>query len=204
MNTELIGLWLGALFIVMVYSGFLYKETVWIHIAEHVFVGSSVGYLCVLAIKSIADNAWTPLVGGKYLYILPIILGLMLFLRYSNKTSFLSRWPLAIMIGVGTGLAIKGVVIAWLIKQVVATTQIATTSPAQLINGIIVAVGVMTGLVALIETREHTGMMKPFVSVGRTFLMAYFGVAFGMTVMTRFTILFGGIEYILRALRLVT
>jgi hypothetical protein len=204
MDFESIGLLLGAVFIMMVYSGYLYKETVWIHIAEHVFIGTSVGYMIVLAIKNIVDNAWTPMVTGKPLYILPILLGLMLFLRYSRKTSFLSRWPLAIMIGVGTGLAIKGVVIAWLISQIQSTAKIVTTSPGAFINGIIILVGVVVGLIALIETREQTGgAMKPVVRLGRTYLMAFFGVAFGLTVMTRFSVLFGGIEYILRAFGLV-
>jgi hypothetical protein len=204
MDFESIGLLLGALFIMMVYSGYLYKETIWIHVAEHVFIGASVGYMAVLAIKNIVDNAWTPLAGGKYSYLLPILLGLMLFLRYSKKTSFLSRWPLALMIGVGTGLAIKGVVIAWLISQIQSTAKIATTSPGAIINSLIILVGVIAGLVALIETREQTGRMtKPVVSLGRTYLMAFFGVAFGLTVMTRFSVLFGGIEYILRAFGLV-
>ena len=204
MDFERIGLLLGALFIMMVYSGYLYKETVWIHIAEHVFIGTSVGYMVVLAIKNIVDNAWTPLAGGKLSYILPILLGLMLFLRYSKKTNFLSRWPLALMIGVGTGLAIKGVVIAWLISQIQSTAKIATTSPAAFINSLIILVGVVAGLIALLETKEQTGgAMKPAVSLGRTYLMAFFGVAFGLTVMTRFSVLFGGIEYILRAFGLV-
>jgi len=203
MNFESIGLLLGALFIMMVFSGYLYKETVWIHIAEHVFIGTSVGYMLVLAIKNIVDNAWTPLVGGKYSYILPVVLGLMLFLRYSRKTNFFSRWPLALMIGVGTGLAIKGVVIAWLVSQIQSTAKIATTSPAAILNSVIILVGVVGGLVALIETREQIGAIRPVASLGRTYLMAFFGVAFGLTVMTRFSVLFGGIQYILQAFGLV-
>jgi len=199
MYFETIGLLLGAMFIMMVFSGYLYKETVWIHIAEHVFIGTSVGYMLVLAIKNIVDNAWTPLVSGKYSYILPIVLGLMLLLRYSKKTSFFSRWPLALMIGVGTGLAIKGVVIAWLISQIQSTAKIATTSPAAIINSLIILLGVVSGLIALIETKEQIGAMKPAVNLGRTYLMAFFGVAFGLTVMTRFSVLFGGIAYILQA-----
>ena len=199
MYFETIGLLLGAMFIMMVFSGYLYKETVWIHIAEHVFIGTSVGYMLVLAIKNIVDNAWTPLVSGKYSYILPIVLGLMLLLRYSRKTSFFSRWPLALMIGVGTGLAIKGVVIAWLISQIQSTAKIATTSPAAIINSLIILLGVVSGLIALIETKEQIGAMKPAVNLGRTYLMAFFGVAFGLTVMTRFSVLFGGIAYILQA-----
>lgn len=204
MNFESIGLLLGALFIMMVYSGYLYKETVWLHIAEHVFIGTSVGYLVVLAIKNIVDNAWTPLAAGKVSYILPILLGLMLFLRYSKKTSFLSRWPLALMIGVGTGLAIKGVVIAWLLSQIQATAKIATSSPGAFINSLIILVGVVAGLIALLETKVQTGgVMKPIVSLGRTYLMVFFGIAFGLTVMSRFTTLFGGVDYILRAFGLI-
>jgi len=200
MDFESIGLLLGAVFIIMVFSGYLYKETVWIHIAEHIFIGASVGYMVVLATKNIVDNAWTPMVGGKVSYVLPIVLGLMLFLRYSKKTVFLSRWPLAFMIGVGTGLAIKGVVIAWLISQIRSTAKIAMTSPATFINGLIILVGVVAGMAALLETKEQTGrVMKPVVSLGRTYLMAFFGVAFGLTVMTRFSVLFSGIEYILQA-----
>lgn len=205
MDFERIGLLLGALFIIMVYSGYLYKETVWIHIAEHIFIGVSVGYMAVLAIKSIIDNAWTPLLHGKVYYIIPILLGLMLFLRYSKKTNFISRWPLALMIGVGTGLAIKGVVIAWLINQIRSTAKIPMTSPRAFIDGLIILVGVVAGLIALLETREHTGgFMRPTVRLGRTYLMAFFGVAFGLTVMSRFTVLFGGIKYILQGFGLIS
>ena len=62
-----------------------------------------------------------------------------------------------------------------LISQIQSTAKIATTSPATLINSLIILVGVVAGLIALLETKEQTGgAMKPVVSLGRTYLMAFF------------------------------
>ncbi len=64
-------------------------------------------------------NLWDPLVGGENWWLLiPLTLGLMMFTRFYPKIAWISRWPLAYMVGIYSGLAVIGFTEGDLMRQV--------------------------------------------------------------------------------------
>ena len=57
---------------------------------------------------NIRDTAFHPLVKqGKWLLVIPIALGLLLYARFSEKYGYLARWRVALTVGIGTGVLLK-------------------------------------------------------------------------------------------------
>ena len=122
------GVWVAALLTLCVFS-FLYK------FAEHLFVGVSAGYYIVLNFWTVVvPNLYDPLVraftgrdpltheavtqvGGPFAgslgdyrgwFLFPGLLGLLLFTRLFRRVDWMSRWSLAVIIGVYAGLKTTG------------------------------------------------------------------------------------------------
>ena len=89
-------------------------------------VGVSAGYFTmILVVTSLWPKLIEPLRAGNWIYIIPGILGCMMFFRFSKKRSWIARYPIAIYIGIGTGLSLIVEMQARVIEQLNATIGIA-------------------------------------------------------------------------------
>lgn len=135
---EVFGLWVAAALTLCIYS-FLYRDNPFYRFAEHLFVGISVGYGIVITIhQGVIPLAWEPLseaFGGLWteitgdetpesrqalwglFRIIPVCIGLLFFARLSPTHTWLIRYPIAILIGFGAGVAIPNVLQANIFKQ---------------------------------------------------------------------------------------
>ena len=122
---ELIGTWVAALLTLCIFS-FLYRDNPFYRFAEHLFVGVSVGYGIVLTIhQGFIPFAWKPIAQAVtqqqwigLLRLIPISIGALFFTRLAPTHGWLIRYPIAILIGVGSGLAIPNVMRADIFQQV--------------------------------------------------------------------------------------
>ena len=126
-------------------------------------------------------------------YYIPLVLGLLFFTRLIPKIAFLSRWPLAFVMGMAAGLRLYVFLQSNAMEQIGSTIRpvLGTASVAEAINNLIVLVGVFAGLVYFYFSREHKGIFGGISRVGIYFLMISFGAAFGYTVMARISLLLG-------------
>jgi hypothetical protein len=199
-----IGIWVSALLTLAIYS-FLYKDNPVYKIAEHIFVGVSTGYLCVVAIKdALYRDLYEPLGAGTFLHdvliLLPGLFGLLMFSRLITKVNWLSRYSLAIFIGVSSGYAIPNYIQGDLLKQTEATMIPLWgmgQSGGQILNNWILLIAVLTVLIYFFFSVKHEGSVKYFSRTGTFFLMIFFGAAFGYTVMGRVSLLIGRMRYLL-------
>ncbi|NLW17201.1 MAG: hypothetical protein GX033_06090 [Firmicutes bacterium] len=184
--------WIAALGTIAMFS-FIFKENPVYRWCEHLYVGAAAGYAISVNLKSIADRAWTPLVqDGKIILLIPMAFGILLYARFIKSIAWLSRWPMAFLVGVGSGLSIYGVINSQLLQQVRATLL-----PLNSINNIIMVLGVLSILLYFFFSMEHKGTVKHGASLGRWIMMVTFGVAFGNVVMGRISLLLGAFETIL-------
>ncbi len=184
--------WIAALGTIAMFS-FIFKENPVYRWCEHLYVGAAAGYAISVNAKSIADKAWTPLTqDGKIVLLIPCIFGILLYARFIKSIAWLSRWPMSFLVGVGSGLAIFGVVNSQLLQQIKATLL-----PLNSINNIIMVFGVLSILLYFFFSMEHRGAVKYGASVGRWIMMITFGVSFGNVVMGRISLLLGALERIL-------
>lgn len=210
------GVWVAALMTLFIFS-FLYKDNPLYKFAEHVFVGVSAGYYIVLNYWTVIhSNLVRPLQaafggaleGGAFAasqgdyrawYVLPGILGLLLFTRLSSRIDWISRWALAVIIGVYAGLKTTGFAQGDLVAQVEASIR-PLWIPGNLlgsIDAIIFTIGLIASLLFFFFSREHKGALGAASRLGILFLMVSFGAGYGYTVMSRISLLVGRFQFLL-------
>ncbi len=207
---ELIGIWLAALLTLCIFS-FLYRDNPFYRFAEHLFVGVSVGYGIVLTVhQGLIPFAWNPLRDAftqqqwiGLVKIIPICIGALFFARLFPAHGWLIRYPIAILIGVGSGLAIPNVMRADIFEQVLGTltpfAQIhaGELDPFQIFGAILMLLGVISTLTYFFFSVEHRGVVGGVSKIGIVFLMIGFGSAFGNTVMGRVSLLIQRVDFLL-------
>jgi len=224
---ELIGVWIGA-FLTLGIISFLYKDNPWYKICEAIFVGLSAGYWFVSLfwqnlVAKFWDNLWPALSAlGKghftyeLLYVIAGILGLMMLLRLIPQIGWISRWPLALVVGATAGLQLINYLVSNGVVQIHNTivpifgpmtdsAQIPpVTSFMQGFGNFLILVGTFTGLVYFFFSKEHKGLFGGAAKVGTWFLMITFGASFGYTVMSRMSLLIGRIDFLVNGWFLAT
>ncbi|HVP06810.1 MAG TPA: hypothetical protein VMS71_03135 [Candidatus Acidoferrum sp.] len=186
---------------------FLYRDNPIYKMAEHLLVGVSVGYVLVITwSNTVMDLLIRPLFGeAQWPLILPLILGLLMFARFHHKTSYLSRIPLAAMIGSGAGVAIPAMLGPRVLTQVSDTvTPIIGSSGLPDLSALVVLVGLFCTLAYFYFSREHIGAFGRIAKTGTWFLMVFFGATFGYTVMSRMSTFIGRMEFLLTDLFHIT
>lgn len=224
---EHFSLWLGAFLTLGIFS-FLYKDNPWYKLSEAIFVGISAGYWVVVLFwdnfhskfwvgagqfswnwfKALLSGDERPTLTSNVDLMLWVgaILGFLMLLRLIPRIGWLSRWPLAFIVGATAGL--------WLINYITSNVMVqvqATMVPlfseafgsgfdadaAAIVGTLVIFVGTFSGLIYFFFSKAHTGAFGATARVGVFFLMITFGASFGYTVMSRMSLLIGRIDYVL-------
>ncbi len=213
-----IGIWVAAFFTLFILS-FLYKDNPFYKIAESVVIGVSAGYSMVVGFwATIVPNLLGKLspnwikgwampglnAQSELSYLIPLIMGIMLLWRLSPKGSWISRWPLAFIIGTTAGIRLIGFLHADFLSQIRnSIISIIILSPDsgidfwESLKNLTIIVGVLSTIVYFFFSIEHKGYIGKTAKVGIWFLMITFGAAFGYTVMGRIALLAIRIEFLL-------
>jgi len=214
-SAELIGTWVGAGLTLFIFS-FLYKDNPFYKFAEHLYVGISAGYWTSLEYHNVfRPNLWDPLmeldlnvlfsfpqIGFAFLWrslilIIPFVFGILFFTRFTKKYSWLSRWSMALIIGIFAGIAIVGYGTGDLILQIHANLlPLWTGNWLSSMNNILLTIGVVASLIYFFFSKEHKGALGSGAKIGIWFLMISFGASFGYTVMSRMSLLIGRIYFL--------
>jgi len=216
MSFELIlGAWVAAGLTLFILT-FLYQDNPLFKLAEHLYVGVSVGYAIVKTYDTVlvrliyepmlkpgfTQGEWAK---GDWSLLIPLTIGALMLARYAPKTAWMSRIAFAFVVGVGSGLAIPRVVSSYILKQIEDTVRpllmlgadggvsftASLANPASNLNSIVLLVGVVSVLFYFFFSVEHTGPGRVVARTGIVFLMISFGAAFGYTVMARMSLLIG-------------
>ncbi|OQD45348.1 hypothetical protein BIY37_09075 [Candidatus Brocadia sapporoensis] len=205
------GVILGAGLTLAIYS-FLYKDNPAFKIAENLYVGVSLGYTIIITwfnfLKpDLYDSLIVPMFSKaatkapQYALIFPSMLGVFMFLRFSRKLSWLSRWTFAFVVGLGAGVSIPRVISAFILEQIKPSLHPVFSGGETLfssVNTLLIMLGVISVLIYFIFSVEHKGAIGKISKIGIWFLMISFGASFGYTVMGRLSLLIGRIQFLLR------
>ena len=179
---------------------FLYRDNPIYKMAETLLIGVSIGYTLVIVWSTtLVDILFEPLFSeSKLALIIPLVLGLLMFSRFSRRTASLSKIPIAVLIGSGAGVAIPVMLEARTLKQVSATVMpLMTGTGWPDISALVVIIGVLCTLSYFYFSREHKGALGHSARLGTYFLMIFFGTTFGFTVMSRMSTFIGRMEFLL-------
>ena len=211
-----IGLWISAGFTLCILS-FLYRDNPLYKFAESVLIGVSAGYWMVVSFWSvITPNAlgklfpdvvsrWaTPgnISNAEPAYWIPVILGVMLLWRLAPQGGWISRWPLAFIIGTTAGFRLVAYLEADFLSQIRNTILplVVIGSDGRFdwwpsLKNVLIVGSVLAGLVYFFFSFEHKGIVGHVSKAGIWVLMITFGAAFGYTVMGRITLLAQRMEF---------
>jgi len=208
-----------AAFVTLATFSFLYKDNPFYKFAEHLVVGVSAGYFVIILwhnglvpnlFERLQDGSWYLLWldSEKWWYIVPALLGVMMWTRFSRKYSWVSRWPMALYIGISTGVAIPLEMSNRVNKQLAAmmvdinwasffghghfNLLDATSGLSQLL----IFVGTIAALVYFFFSKAHTGVFGKVATFGIWILMIGFGASFGFTVMARISLFVQRVQFL--------
>ncbi|MAF09021.1 hypothetical protein CMK11_01095 [Candidatus Poribacteria bacterium] len=206
-----IGIWIAAALTLCLYS-FLYRDNPFYKFAEHLFVGVAQGYLTARTyFDGFLPYVWRPLMNAvgagdgpaepvEFVVIIPIGLGLLFFARFSKGHAWLTRLPLAFIIGTWCGINIPAMLNAQIFQQMNATIAPFGTMATfgETLKVVIVLLGSFAALTYFFFSVEHRGAVGRVSRVGIWFLMIGFGSAFGNTVMNRVMLLIQRVEFLMQ------
>lgn len=195
---EIFEIWIMAFFTLALFS-FLYKDNAVYKFAEHIFAGLSAGYYVGLIWDTvIVTQLWYPMIEGNYWLVVPGIMGVLMFARFSSKYSWISRVSLAFFMGTASGIFLTSQLHGLVLPAMKATMLPLSGDSgfASTVLAVIVVVGVISTLVYFYFSKEHKGFLGVTAKVGIWFIMISFGAHFGYTVMGRVSLLIGRVQFL--------
>jgi hypothetical protein len=199
-TAAVVQIWLAALFTVWIYS-IAFRDNVFFKFAEHTFVGAAAGHSIVYGVDNVIRYGWTPFTKGALLYGVVFLLGFALYTRYHTRYFWLSRYPLAIMVGTGIGLSMRATITAEFIAQIKSTAELKVLGADAWtgFSNLIFIVLVLTVVYYFVFTFPgmHGGGLGIISKVARYGMMAAFGYSFANTVLSRYNMIFGRIDFLM-------
>jgi lipoprotein signal peptidase len=192
-----IGVWIAGLLTLAAWS-FVYKDNKVFRFVEYTFVSTTIGYTIVIGIKSLKDIAYTPILAGNYHLIIAVILGLLIFTQLSRQTTWISKYPVAIIVGTALGVGARASISGTIVPQVIANISLPYGSTWDIINTIVIVVTSVTSIFYFFFTRDITKhpVTSTLSRIGRVAIMIALGSGFGYTILGRFTLLLGRLQFI--------
>jgi hypothetical protein len=175
---------LAAILTLCVFS-FLIKDNPFYKFAERLVAGVAAGFWTMLLYHTnFYDKVTLTMQNGQWAYIIPILLGIGMWTRFSKNYSWISRYSIAFYIGISTGVSVSVYMYTYIFKQI-AATMIAFDN----VTNVLVVIGVLCSLFYFFFSKAHTGAFGLVSRIGIYTLMIGFGAGFGLTVMGRVALL---------------
>jgi len=215
-----IGLWLSAFFTLAIFS-FLYRDNVFYKIAEAVMVGVSAGWAMAAAgfweaiVPKLMANLAPDLMRAwalpdlkepthpNYMYLVPLLLGVMLLWRLAPRGGWIARWPLAFIVGTYAGIRLISFIEADFVNQIKSTIvplvmlkQAGGIDVWGSLRNLGLVLGVLSCLTYFFFSLEHRGLAGRVARVGVWCLMITFGASFAFTVMGRIALLASRLSFL--------
>ena len=182
-------IFIGTILSLMMLS-YLWKPNIAFEVSEAVYIGSSVANAVVVGVAFIYQKGILGVLGGNIIYIIPIILGLLLYTRYISDYKWLSKISLSILIGLGVGLSTRGQLHGMVINAILYVIKLDLLN----VGNIIYIISFITVTAFFIFGERITGhpiMKNGLVRLGRAFLMIAFGAKYGTVIWGRLSELMG-------------
>lgn len=182
---ETTGLIIGFILTLFVYS-YLVGDNPLFRFASYLLVGVSASYAAVVIIQQViwpvyAQLRQNPTDRASLLWLTPILLALLLALKRLPVFSWLGNSTLALLIGVGMGVALTGALVGTLWPQV--SQQLEPATPLQGLFVALLTVATLLSFQYYRRTNEDGEPITPpwlqaITTIGQAVLMITFGALF--------------------------
>lgn len=170
---------IGILLAVAVMS-LMFRDNPIFRIAEHTVVGAMAGHFVVVGYTYIRDGSIKPMFGGAVLFIVPTILGIMMFSRLS-RWPWMVRYPIAVMTSTGLALGVRSALEAQIIGLAKASMlpiggKDILVSLSNIFS-MILFIGTMAYFIYTVKPTRH---LNAAIRIGRLAMMGAFGAGVSM------------------------
>jgi hypothetical protein len=160
---------------------FLFLGNTWaFSFVEHLYLGGTVAIALIQSIYALKSNCFDLIGGGRVLLVIPLIVGLLSFARYTTSR-WLARYPVALLSGIGVGVTLGLVLRAQILNAASLTIGAVVSQSPDLISSVVILVGVLIVLVYFTYSQRFSAITHPggklgwIGRVGRLFAMSAFG-----------------------------
>jgi hypothetical protein len=192
--------WIMAFFTLALLS-MAFKDNIIYRFVEHLYVGCFAGYSIVVNWYSYGKPTLLTSImkEGKWSFLIPVVIGLLIYTRYFKRIAWLSRYCIAFLLGTGSGYVLTKDFKSMCLTQVTATFQSITLAKGLMpaVNSLVLVLGVLGTLAYFFFTTERKGVLGYGSQVGKWIMMVGFGSAFGSNVMGRISLLLGRLQFLL-------
>ena len=201
---DTIGLLIGFTLTLMIYS-YIIGDNPLFRLGINILVGVSGGYAGVIVLRTIilpvfAQLIVNPVSVQSFLWLVPILLALLLILQRLPGFSWLGDNALALLVGVGSAVALVGAITGTLLPQIL---DFGENGNLGLLEGIIVALLTVCTLFTFYFSGRKTDegewkrplWLRGIVPIGQTVIMITFGFLFATIISTSLVLLTQRIDY---------
>jgi len=191
-----IGLWAGFILTLMVFS-YLLGDNFLYRLAVYVFVGLSAGYVAIVTYTSVLlpwlqETVFSGNLGQIVIGFIPLVLGALLLLKGAGRLGWLAGVTLALLIGVGSAIALVGAVSGTLIPLTLEPTRTGLTLP----NFLMSVIAIVCSLFYFMYLAKPTPSGIPRRSlpvavmalVGEAVIVVTFGTLYAAAILSSLTV----------------
>ena len=190
---------------ISIYTFILFRDNPLYRTAESLFIGVSLGNMIVMGIRAIISDALIPISEGRVAFLIPVVLGVVLLVtHFRTETRWISRFPMSIIIGVGTALSMRGWTHARLYDPAVGTIlPVFGLDAMTAFDNLLIIIQVCAILLYFVFGTEQKGWLGYAATIGRISMLTMFGVSFGYIAMGRLSSITGRFRFLLDALGII-
>lgn len=198
MNSDLLGLLIGLLLTLFIYS-YLLGDNWFYRTAVHILVGVSAAYAAVVAIEELFIPVYNrlqadPTAPSSLLWLVPILLSLSLLFTWIRPVTWLGNGSVALLVGTGAAVALVGVVTGTLIPQLLSAPG--TGVAAQLLIALLTISALLYFRFTRKENEDRPSLLQRTVTgTGQALLMITFGALFASAFTTSLVLVSDRLNY---------
>ena len=168
--------------------------------STRVVIGFSVMHALIWGLYWSNRYAIEPIMKGELVWIIPLVLGLMMYTRLTKRYAWISKYPMGLQLGVGFGVVTVSMIRSQILDQIKMTIMdiVQATSAYNLMNALLVFIGSITVTTFFFFTKEHTGILGKSAYVGRAFIMSSIAVIWAGDYIWAMSMLAGQLQYLIR------
>jgi len=178
--------YLVLIFLTISMMSILWKENPLYRFAQYSTVGVAASVTILSALEALQKQAVLPILRGtNYWMIIPTVMGILIFTnQLGRKYNWISRYPLGLVLGVGTALALRGTISTWVKNLIFFISQAKIGTPVETINNLIFLTVGFCGLAYFFFYFLHRFRLgRGIAKIGRYAIMVTYGAGFGSALM---------------------
>ena len=195
---------LGILFsTIMILSqlSLLWGDNLFFRWGTRIVIGFSVIHTAIWQLYWIDYRAIQPIMtDGDIKFVIPLILGLMMYARLSRPNAWISKYPMGVQLGVGVGVVSVSMLRSQILDQLRFTVEglFEATTAMALLNAVLVLIGTVTVMSYFFFTKEHTGILGISTYIGRAFIMSSIATIWAGDYIWAMSMLAGQLQFLIK------